>query len=282
MGAEATKQQDIYAELLGLLIQNGRTQEALEFSTLLSLFAATEMKYAQMLSELSTAQEQLAALDSAKYRTAAIQEMEQMQAQATHKKEALSVLKEGVTGQIKETLGIIKRHGISALDKAAGLLGIQKALVEMKSGVQDIILSVQGRIDRINAIGSELHAFQEQGRNLGRVLAGKERKEPEPYREYKGTVTALIRLLKRHKTALKGVVRNIDEAIVRVEQLRQAAERNKGTPSIREGAETAPKPKAQPPLKNPNKRRHKPCGNRRKQASAGRSHSRKVSAEPER
>lgn len=75
----------------------------------------------------------------------------------------------------------------------------------MKGNVQDAIASTQGSIDRINAIGSELHALNEHAKNLGRALTGKERKELTQRNEDKGVLAAIAKPLKRHKAALEGM-----------------------------------------------------------------------------
>lgn len=177
MGAKTAKQQDALTELLDLLTQNGKKQEAAELSALFSQFAAMETQYGKVLSELAAVREQLATLHDGGNRAAAMQETKQTQAHITQAKETLSTLKGNMTDKIRKTLAAVKQHGISALNKAADFLGVKKALAEMKGNVQDAIASTQSNIDRINAVGSELHALNEHAKNLGRALTGKERKE---------------------------------------------------------------------------------------------------------
>jgi septal ring factor EnvC (AmiA/AmiB activator) len=244
MSAKTTKQQEALTELLDLLTQNGKKQEAAELSALFAQFSAMETQYGKVLSELSAVREQLATLHDGGNRTAAMQETKQTQAHITQAKETLSHLKEDMTDRIRKTLAAVKQHGISALNKAADFLGIKKALAEMKGNVQDAIASTQGSIDRINAIGSELHALNEHAKNLGRALTGKERKELTQRNEDKGVLAAIAKPLKRHKATLEGMEKNIDRAMARVERLEQAAAkgREKEKPSIREEIKAAKKP----------------------------------------
>lgn len=252
MSAKTTKQQEALTELLDLLTQNGKKQEAAELSALFAQFSAMETQYGKVLSELSAVREQLATLHDGGNRTAAMQETKQTQAHITQAKETLSHLKEDMTDRIRKTLAAVKQHGISALNKAADFLGIKKALAEMKGNVQDAIASTQGSIDRINAIGSELHALNEHAKNLGRALTGKERKELTQRNEDKGVLAAIAKPLKRHKATLEGMEKNIDRAMARVERLEQAAAkgREKEKPSIREEIKAAAeKPKKKAPQK---------------------------------
>ena len=254
MGATATKQQDALTELIDLLTQNGKKQEAAELAALSAQFAAMEAQYGKVLSELAAVREQLATLHDGGNRAAAMQETKQTQAHITQAKETLSTLKGNMTDKIRKTLAAVKQHGISALNKAADFLGVKKALAEMKGSVQDAIASTQGSIDRINAIGSELHALNEHAKNLGRALTGKERKELTQRNEDKGVLAAVAKPLKRHKATLEGMEKNIDRAMARVERLEQAAAkgREKEKPSIREEIKAAAKPE-QPKKKAPQK-----------------------------
>ena len=253
MSTKTAKQQDALTELLDLLTQNGKKQEAAELSALFSQFAAMETQYGKVLSELAAVREQLATLHDGGNRAAAMQETKQTQAHITQAKETLSTLKGNMTDKIRKTLAAVKQHGISALNKAADFLGVKKALAEMKGNVQDAIASTQS-IDRINAVGSELHALNEHAKNLGRALTGKERKELTQRNEDKGVLAAVAKPLKRHKATLEGMEKNIDRAMARVERLEQAAAkgREKEKPSIREEIKAAAKPE-QPKKKAPQK-----------------------------
>ena len=254
MSAKKNTQQEALTELLDLLTQNGKKQEAAELSALFAQFSAMETQYDKVLSELAAVQEQLATLHDGGNRAAAMQETKQTQAHITQAKETLSTLKGNMTDKIRKTLATVKQHGISALNKAADFLGVKKALAEMKGNVQDAIASTQSSIDRINAVGSELHALNEHAKNLGRALTGKERKELTQRNEDKGVLAAVAKPLKRHKATLEGMEKNIDRAMARVERLEQAAAkgREKEKPSIREEIKAAAKPE-QPKKKAPQK-----------------------------
>lgn len=255
MDAKAAKQQDALTELLDLLTQNGNKQEAAELSALFTQFSAMETQYGKVLSELTAVREQLATLHDVGNRAAAMQEVKLTQTHITQAKETLSTLKETITKRIKSTLATVKQQGISALNKAADFLGMKKALAEMKGNVQDAIASTQGSIDRINAIGNELHALSEHTKNLGRALTGKERRELTQRNEDKGVLTAIAKPLKRHKATLEGMEKNINRAMARVERLEQAAAKGKEKekPSIREEIKAAAAKPEQPKKKIPQK-----------------------------
>ena len=104
MSAKTTKQQEALTELLDLLTQNGKKQEAAELSALFAQFSAMETQYGKVLSELSAVREQLATLHDGGNRTAAMQETKQTQAHIPQAKATLSHLQEAMTDRIRKTL----------------------------------------------------------------------------------------------------------------------------------------------------------------------------------
>lgn len=171
MSAKKNTQQEALTELLDLLTQNGKKQEAAELSALFAQFSAMETQYDKVLSELAAVREQLATLHDGGNRAAAMQETKQTQAHITQAKETLSTLKENMTDKIRKTLAAVKQHGISALNKAADFLGVKKALTEMKGSVQDAIASTQSSIpcSTFPTAKPPLHSFQARAAHTRRT-----------------------------------------------------------------------------------------------------------------
>lgn len=231
-------------EFFKLLQENGHKQEAAELSALFNQFSAMEKQYDTILSELSAVREQLSSLHNGDYKAAVLTDTQHTHSEVSQAKERLNSLKTDISNGIKKTLSSVKQHGISALNRAVDFLGIKTALADMKENIQSSIASTQKSIDRINAVGNELHALNEHTKNLGRVLTGKEAKELTQRNEDKGVLAAVAKPLKRHKASLEGMEQSVTKAIARVERLEQAASRGKEKPSIREELKNAKKTEA--------------------------------------
>lgn len=220
-------------EFFKVLQENGHQREAADLSALLSQFAAMEKQYDTILSELSTVKEQLSTLHDGSYKAAAIKDSQFTHSCVARAKAQLTCIKTDLSENIRKALSTVKQHGISALNKAVDFLGIKTALSNMNVDLQASISSTQRSIDRINTIGSELHALNEHTKNLGRALTGKETKELTQRNEDKGVLAAVAKPLKRHKATLEGMEKSVAKVIARVERLEQAATRGKEKPSIR-------------------------------------------------
>lgn len=231
-------------EFFKLLNENGQKQEAAEFSALLSQFATMEKQYETVLAELAAVRGQLEKLHDGDYKTVAIRYTQNTQSWVSLAKDQLTELKTDITQRIKNAVDTVKQHGISALNKAFDFVGVKTALCEMKENLHSSIEKTQNSIDRINGIGSELHALNEHTKNLGRVLTGKETKELTARDEDKGILAAVAKPIKRQKATLEGMAKSVDKAIARVERLEQAAARGKEKPSIRQELKAAKKPEA--------------------------------------
>ena len=141
---------------------------------------------------------------------------------------------------VKQTLAAVKQHGISALNKAADFMGIKAALNDMRDNLNASISDTQKSIDRINAVGSELHALNEHGKNLGRALIGKEAAELTQRNEDKGVLAAIAKPLKKSKAMLEGMEKGVTRALQSIDRLEKAAARGKEEkPSVREGLKAA-------------------------------------------
>lgn len=231
MGEQGAKESDVLLELVNLLKQEGRKQEAFELSALFLQFMLIEMQYGKVLAELAAMREQLAALHDGKYKNTTMQETARLQTHITHAKENLAV-KMSVTERIKGTLAAVKQKGRTALNGAVGKLGIKKALEGMRLCVQNAIQSTQAGIHRLNTIGGELHAIGGHTKNLGRAIVGKRIAELEPHREDKGITAVFVKALQRHETALAGMEKGICGAITRIERLEHSTQKGKKTSCV--------------------------------------------------
>lgn len=237
-----TGEQPHLKEFFKLLQENGQKQEAAELSALLSQFSTMEKQYETVLAELTAVRGQLENLHDDSYKTTAIRYTQNLQSWVSLAKNQLTELKTDLTQRIKNAVAAVKQHGISALNKTFDFVGVKTALCEMKENLHSCIEKNQKSIDRINSIGSELHALNEHTKNLGRVLTGKEAKELTARNEDKGILAAVAKPLKRQKAALETIEKSLTKAIGRVERLEQAAARGKEKPSIREELKAAKKP----------------------------------------
>ena len=233
-------EQEHLKEFFKLLSQNGQQQEASEFSSLVTQLNQMEKQYTAVLSELKAVREQLESIQDNGIKATVTKSVSSAQQKVEQAKDQLGHIRTSLSDMVKQTLAAVKQHGISALNKAADFMGIKAALNEMRDNLNASISDTQKSIDRINAVGSELHALNEHGKNLGRALIGKEAAELTQRNEDKGVLAAIAKPLKKSKAMLEGMEKGVTRALQSIDRLEKAAARGKEEkPSVREGLKAA-------------------------------------------
>lgn len=233
-------EQEHLKEFFKQLNENGQRQEAAEFSALVTQLSNMEQQYSAVLSELQAVRGQLDRIQDKGIKSALLKGVSAIQEKVTQAREQLTHIKADLSQSVKKALSNVKQQGISALNKAVDFMGIKTALADMRESLQSSISRTQKSIDRINAIGSELHALNEHSRNLGRVLTGREAKELTARNEDKGVLAAVAKPLKKSKSMLENMEKGVTRAIQSVDRLEQAAAKGREQkPSIREGLKAA-------------------------------------------
>lgn len=227
-------EQEHLKEFFQMLSQNGKKQEAAEFSSLADQLNQLEQQYSAVLAELQAVQKQLDRIQDKGIRTGLKKGVASVENKVAQAKEQLGQIKADFLQFVKQALSEMKQQGLSALQKAVDFVGIKDGLNEMRDNLQSSISSTQKSIDRINAIGNELHALNEHGRNLGRVLIGKEAAELTQRNEDKGVLAAAAKPLMKSKSMLEGMEKSVTRALQSIDRLEQAAARNQEKkPSVR-------------------------------------------------
>lgn len=233
-------EQEHLKEFFKLLNENGQRQEAAEFSALVTQLSNMEQQYSAVLSELQAVRGQLDSIQDRGIKATLLKGISAIQREVTQAREQFTHIKADLSQSVKKALLSVKQQGISALNKAVDFMGIKTALADMRESLQSSISRTQKSIDRINAIGSELHALNEHSWNLGRALTGREAKELTARNEDKGVLAAIAKPLKKSKSMLESMEKGVTRAIQSVDRLEQtAAKGREQKPSIREGLKAA-------------------------------------------
>ena len=252
-------EQEHLKEFFRALNENGQKQEASDFSSLAAQLNQMEKQYAAVLSELKTVQGQLDRIQDQGIRAVLKKSVTAIQNKVEQAKEQLIQIRADLSQSVKQALSDAKQQGISALQKTVDFIGLKAALNDMRGSLHASISNTQKSIDRINAVGSELHALNEHTKNLGRVLTGKETKELTARNEDKGVLATVAKPLKQSKSIMEGMERGVTRALQSVGRLEQAAAKGREEkPSVRAELKAA---KSQEP------RRKQPSPQKQKEAS---------------
>lgn len=219
------------AEMLRLMQENGRQEQAEQFSTLISAVDSIIQQNEILYEELHEIRNQLADMPEPEQRHTvkdAVSNAAQMaERTATDLYSALLTIRDHIISYAGTAVADFKRMGVSALDSAASAIGVQHLLNGMSEQVAKVTDSIANSIKMVEAMGEELRSAGGHLKNAGRAAAGKEARQIDGGQEGRFQAALLAPLRAAHST-FEGIERTIIRAKFASERLESAAEKSRG------------------------------------------------------
>ncbi len=226
---ESLKDHAAVAEMLHLMEESGRREEAKEFSRLIAAVDSFGQQYDGLLEELQEMKRQLAEATKERHpvREALSQAAQVLERGADDLHIWLSSLRKRIISCAETVVADFKREGVSALDKVVSALNIQTHLESMRAKIAVSVNSVEASIGKIESVGKELRSAGGHLKNAGRAASGKDIQQIDGGEEGRFQRAALTPL-RAASSALDRADRTICAAQDAVDRLGHAAERNHG------------------------------------------------------
>ncbi len=249
------KDHEMIIEMLRLMEENNRQDQAQEFSRLIACVDSMEQQYAAVLSELRDVKQQLAEMPEQRrsVKDALMEMVQTLEDRVGEMREQLQTIRDKIISCAKDAVSGFKQMGVSALDTAVCALGIKNLLESVQDKICQSMENTRASIRRVETMGQELRSARNHLKNAGRAAVGKEPQQVDTARE--GRFQAAVLAPMRAANAMyAGMNRTIYGALGAVDRLERAAERTRGKrerPSVRQRleekrAETQARPLALP------------------------------------
>lgn len=235
------KDHEAIREMLRLMEENNRQDQAKEFARLIACVDSMEQQYAAVLSELRDVKQQLSEMpEQRRSMKDTLTDMAQaLEDRVEEMREQLQTIREKIISCAKDAVSGFQQMGVSALDKAVYALGIKKLLESVQDKICGSMEKTSASIQRVEAMGQELRSAGNHLKNAGRAAVGKEIQQTDTARE--GRFQAAVLAPMRAANAMyAGMNRTIYGALGAVDRLERAAERTRGKrerPSVRQRLE---------------------------------------------
>lgn len=254
------KDHEMVIEMLRLMEENNRQDQAKDFSRLIACVDSMEQQYAAVLSELQDVKQRLAEMPEQRRSVKdALTDMAQtLENRVEEMREQLQTIREKIISCAKDAVSNFKQMGTAALDTAVYALGIKNLLESVQDKICSSMENTSASIQRVEAIGQELRSAGDHLKNAGRAVAGKEIRQTDTAREGRFQA-AVLAPMRAANAVYAGMNRTIYGALGAVNRLERAAERSRGKrerPSVRQRLEAK---KAEVPdrlLPEPSKKPH--------------------------
>lgn len=236
------KDHEAVQQMLCLMRENGKGEEAEEFLWLIECVDNMEQQYSSVLAELQELRKQLDQTqvpEQASMKDQVLDALQAVQEKLEQARNQLATVKDKIISWTKNTLEDVKRLGITALDTAISTLGVQTMLKSMEDKTFDSMQDIQASIRKVETIGEELRSAGAHLKNAGHTAIGRETQQVDD-----GQVgrfeTAVLSPMRAIHSVLADMNRIIYSAEDAVDELKEAAEQCRGKhekPSVRQQLE---------------------------------------------
>lgn len=236
--ARTLTNEEYIIELLEMLTQNQRKEDANLLYEICSHIESMESKLAAVEKELEQVTKQMnmmhggGTVEKTKETVTAV--AGHLQEQSSKVKIQISQIKATILDTAKNIVEGVKQKGKEALYRVAEFAKIKEKMSSLRNKVESNIKDVNGTIDKITEFTSVVRTANQQVKNAARTLADKEEKD---YSKQTGN-TRMTELLTMPWRVQRGLLAGIDmhaESIIEaVEQLSKHVERKKDTEKGRE------------------------------------------------
>lgn len=162
-----------FQELLKLLNENDRVDQARDLSLLAWYLDGMEHQLDTVLQELQSVKSELAQVTEqhSPSRSFLAKMVETLETKVEQAREHLVTFQDKIVECTKEAVDRFKEAGVSALDNAVTAMGVKKGLEHLEEGLKKSLISIEGVIEKAEEMGMELRQAGQHIKNVGRIAA---------------------------------------------------------------------------------------------------------------
>lgn len=170
-------------ELLKILLDVNMEQNNQSVSLLVNYMDQVEESFYDVLQELETVKIQLNNMQktpvSEKVRNTVGDMNSKLSEQVSKFQNQIKEMKQSLNNQATQLIEKFEKHGVKALNNVCEFLGIKEAMINIKESLNSCSQDMEKSIDKIDKVKNEFKEATTHVKNVGRVLVGKDVKEPE-------------------------------------------------------------------------------------------------------
>ncbi len=165
-----------FQELLKLLNENDRADQARDLSLLAWYLDGMEHQLDSVLQELQTVKAELSQVteQQSPSKSFLVKMVETLEAKVEQAREHLVTFQNKIVECTKDALDRFKDTGVSVLDNAVTAIGVKKGLEHLEEGLKNALISIKDVIGKAEEMGVELRKAGRHIKNAGRIAANQE------------------------------------------------------------------------------------------------------------
>ena len=164
-----------FQELLKLLNENGREDQARGLSLLAWYLEGMEHQLDSVLEELQSVKSELAQVtEQQSTKPFLVKMVETLEGKVEQARDRLVIFQNRIMECTKNAVDRFKDTGVSALDRAIAAMGVKKGLEHLEEGLKNSLVSLADTLAKAEEMGTQLRKGFRNIANAGRIAANKE------------------------------------------------------------------------------------------------------------
>ena len=164
-----------FQELLKLLNENGREDQARGLSLLAWYLDGMEHQLDSVLEELQSVKSELAQVtEQQSTKPFLVKMVETLEGKVEQARDRLVIFQNRIMECTKNAVDRFKDTGVSALDRAIAAMGVKKGLEHLEEGLKNSLVSLADTLAKAVEMGTQLRKGFRNIANAGRIAANKE------------------------------------------------------------------------------------------------------------
>ncbi len=164
-----------FQELLKLLNENGREDQARGLSLLAWYLDGMEHQLDSVLEELQSVKSELAQVtEQQSTKPFLVKMVETLEGKVEQARDRLVIFQNRIMECTKNAVDRFKDTGVSALDRAIAAMGVKKGLEHLEEGLKNSLVSLADTLAKAEEMGTQLRKGFRNIANAGRIAANKE------------------------------------------------------------------------------------------------------------
>lgn len=212
------REQPDIKELFAVLQSNGLKKEQQEVESLVDYLENMGNQFSQMLGELQAVREELEKMQDKGIRVAVSRIVESAENRTQEIWGRISMIGKNLVRSAKNAVTAFKEKGIDALRKAVSAMKIPKVLSALKDLFHSGMESMNRKAEKTEMLAEELHKARGHRKNIGRILMGRQTKEPTERAADKGILATVQKAFLACGKIYSSMEQKTEKALIRTEE----------------------------------------------------------------
>ena len=224
------KEQPDMRALLCVLEGNGLNKERQEVESLVDYLEGMGNQFGQMLEELQAVRKELVKMQDRGIRASVTRMADSAESKAQEIWGHITNIGKNLVRSAKNAVAAFRDKGVDALRKAVSAMKIPQVLSAVKNMLHNGAEKMNGKAEKTRMLAGEIHKAKEHRRNIGRLLTGRQIKEPMEQAADRGMLGKVQKAFLSCGRMYASMEEKAEKALNRVEEFCRGAEKR---PSVK-------------------------------------------------